>query len=167
MWSVDCKQSWCGCKWQVRIYILNLCVQNVQLILRCVMFCIFATDICSQVPNAPLCIALPPMVARQCASCWLQAKLTWMQRTGAHLYIEFAADFVLYFVFWILLLIFCSSDQRTALHGAASRDDHGDLAVCKLLIASKANVNAEDRCAFCVQNLLTILCCIVIFEVCF
>ena len=27
----------------------------------------------------------------------MQAKLTWMQRTGAHLYFEFAADFVLYY----------------------------------------------------------------------
>ena len=68
-----------------------------------------------------------------------------MQRTGAHLYFEFAADFVLYFVFLTLLLIFCSSDQRTALHGAAY---YGHLAVCELLIASKADVNAKDKCAF-------------------
>ena len=27
----------------------------------------------------------------------MQAKLTWMQRTGAHLYFEFATDFVLYY----------------------------------------------------------------------
>ena len=68
-----------------------------------------------------------------------------MQRTGAHLYFEFAADFVLYFVILALLLIFCSSDQRTALHYAATR---GHLAVCELLIARKADVDAKDRCAF-------------------
>ena len=68
-----------------------------------------------------------------------------MQRTGAHLYFEFTADFVLYFVFLALLLIFCSSDQRTALHVAASV---GHLAVCELLIAGKADVDAKDECAF-------------------
>ncbi len=69
----------------------------------------------------------------------------WMQRTSAHLHFEFAADFVLYFDFLTLLLIFCSSDQRTALHRAARWDD---TAVCELLIANKADVNAKDRCAF-------------------
>ena len=68
-----------------------------------------------------------------------------MQRTGAHLYFEFAADFVLYFVFLTLLLIFCSSDQDTALHRAAR---YGYPAVCELLIASKADVDAKDECAF-------------------
>ena len=57
----------------------------------------------------------------------------------------FAADFVMYFVILALLLIFCSSDQRTALHRAAGE---GHLAVCELLIAGKADVNAKDRCAF-------------------
>ncbi len=75
----------------------------------------------------------------------MQAKLTWMQRTGAHLYFEFAADFVLYYVISALLLIFCSSDQQTALHVAAFE---GHPAVCELLIASKADVDAKDRCAF-------------------
>ena len=68
-----------------------------------------------------------------------------MQRTGAHLHFEFAADFVLYFVILALLLIFCSSVQNTALHDAAS---YGQLAVCELLIAGKADVNAKDWCAF-------------------
>jgi hypothetical protein len=69
-----------------------------------------------------------------------------MQRPCAHLYFEFAADFVLYFVFLSLLVIFCSSHfQSTALHGAAS---YGRLAVCELLIAGKADANAKDRCAF-------------------
>jgi hypothetical protein len=67
-----------------------------------------------------------------------------MQRTSAHLYFEFAADFVLY-CFLTLVLIFCSSFQRTALNMAA-RD--GYSAVCKLLIASKADVDAKDMCAF-------------------
>ncbi len=41
--------------------------------------------------------------------------------------------------------MFCSSEQSTALHVAASLSH---LAVCKLLIASKADVNAKDECAF-------------------
>ena len=72
-----------------------------------------------------------------------------MQRTGAHLYFEFAADFVLYFVFLALLLIFCSSYQHTALHWAAEfghNDRH--VEVCRLLIASKADVDAQDWYAF-------------------
>ena len=68
-----------------------------------------------------------------------------MQRPGAHLYFEFAADFVLYFVILTLLLIFCSSDQCTALHGAAC---YGHLAVCEQLVAAKADVDAKDMCAF-------------------
>ena len=57
----------------------------------------------------------------------------------------FAADFVLYFVILALLLIFCSSNQQTALHRAAY---NGHSAVCELLIAGKAVVNAKDWCAF-------------------
>jgi ankyrin repeat protein len=68
-----------------------------------------------------------------------------MQRTCAYLYFEFATDFVLHNVFEILLLIFYSSDQRTALHIAAY---FGHTAMCELLIASKADVDAKDRCAF-------------------
>ena len=68
-----------------------------------------------------------------------------MQKTSAHLFFEFDTDFVLYFVFKTLLLIFCSSDQYTALHGAAY---NGRLAVCELLIAGKADVDAKDGCAF-------------------
>jgi hypothetical protein len=52
----------------------------------------------------------------------------------------FATDFVLYF-FLTLLVIFCSSDQRSALHDAARE---GHTAVCELLIAGKADVNAKD-----------------------
>jgi hypothetical protein len=69
-----------------------------------------------------------------------------MQRTGAHSYFNFAADVVLYFVFYSLLLIFCSRDQRTALHEAAV-GRVGFPAVCELLIAGKADVDAKDRCA--------------------
>ena len=68
-----------------------------------------------------------------------------MQRTGAHLYFEFAADFVMFIGFLTLLLIFCSSGQWTALHYAAI---NGRLAVCELLIANKADVDAKDTCAF-------------------
>ncbi len=44
-----------------------------------------------------------------------------------------------------LLLMFCSSGQRTALHRAANA---GHAAACELLIANKADVNAKGRCAF-------------------
>jgi ankyrin repeat protein len=45
-----------------------------------------------------------------------------------------------------LLLIFCSSDQRTALHNAASR---GLTSMCEQLIANKTDVNAGAHgCAF-------------------
>ena len=64
-----------------------------------------------------------------------------MQRTGAHLYFDFAIDFVLYFDFELLLLIFCSSGQRTALHLAVK---DGFTAVCEVLIAGKADVDAKD-----------------------
>jgi hypothetical protein len=68
-----------------------------------------------------------------------------MQRTGAHLYFEFATNFVLYFGFLALLLILFSSVQSTALHHAAC---HDYPAVCELLIAGKADVDAKDECAF-------------------
>jgi hypothetical protein len=74
-----------------------------------------------------------------------------MQRTGAHLCFEFAADFVLYLKwFSTLILIFCSSDQCTALHSALALGLVGWLlpdGVCEL-IAGTADVNAKDRCAF-------------------
>ena len=41
--------------------------------------------------------------------------------------------------------MFCSSLQRTALHYAA---DNGHTAVCEVLIAGKADVDAKDLCAF-------------------
>jgi ankyrin repeat protein len=59
--------------------------------------------------------------------------------------------FCVVFCFLILLLIFCSSGQATALHGAA---EQGHTAVCELLIAGKADVNANDRCAFILR-----ICC--------
>ena len=68
-----------------------------------------------------------------------------MQRTGAHLHFEFAADFVLYCVISALLLIFCSSRQSTALLGAA---ENGHTAACEQLIANNADVNAQTMCAF-------------------
>ncbi len=61
-----------------------------------------------------------------------------------HLYFAFATDFVMYFILLTLLLIICFSGQSTALHHAA-RYDHP--AVCELLIAGKADVNAKTRCA--------------------
>ncbi len=60
--------------------------------------------------------------------------------TGAHLYFEFATDFMLCYY-----IIFCSSYQSTALHYAA---ENGDTAVCEVLIAGKADVDAKDKCAF-------------------
>jgi hypothetical protein len=57
----------------------------------------------------------------------------------------FTTDFALYSVFSTLLLILCSSGQSTALHWAAY---YGHLALCELLIAAKADVDAKDWCAF-------------------
>ncbi len=88
---------------------------------------------------------LSVMSIRQFASCWLQAKLTWMQRPGVHLYFDFATDFVLYFSFLTWLLMLCSSSQWTALHLAAL---NCHPAVCELLISCKADVDAKDECAF-------------------
>jgi hypothetical protein len=42
-------------------------------------------------------------------------------------------------------MIFCSSEQRTALHDAAI---YGHTAACQLLISAEADVNATDLCAF-------------------
>jgi hypothetical protein len=67
-----------------------------------------------------------------------------MQGTGAHLHFKFVTDFVV-FRFLTLLLIFCSSGQSTALQDAAY---DGHLAVCELMIAGKADVNAKNWCAF-------------------
>jgi hypothetical protein len=69
-----------------------------------------------------------------------------MQRTSAHLYFEFATDFVLCCILFLtLLLIFCSSGQDTALYYAAR---NGYPAVCEVLIAGKADVDAKNWCAF-------------------
>jgi hypothetical protein len=64
-------------------------------------------------------------------------------------------------VFWFstLILIFCSSDQRSALHRAfelcqeeaayfGAFGHFGHEAVCELLIAVTADVNGKDRCGF-------------------
>jgi hypothetical protein len=68
-----------------------------------------------------------------------------MQRTSAHLYFAFAADFAADFCCLALVLIICSSEQWTALHRAAYNDHP---ALCELLIAGKADVNVKNRCAF-------------------
>ncbi len=74
------------------------------------------------------------------------AKLTWMQRTGAH----WCSNLILILRFiavWNLLVIFCSSDQSTALHYAGN----GHVKACELLIASNAEMiqmNATNWCAF-------------------
>ncbi len=64
------------------------------------------------------------------------------------------------FCFLTLPLIFCSSFQRTALHDAAIVGSMlqwtalhgaaygGHTAVCEVLIAGKADVDAKDECAF-------------------
>ena len=81
--------------------------------------------------------------------------------------VEICCWFCVVFCFLTLPLIFCYSDQRTALHWAAI---DGHTAVCELLIASKADVNAKTRCAFifwiccwfcvvfCILTLLLIFC---------
>ena len=74
-------------------FIFNICY------FFCVVFCVFEVYFWYfvLVPNTPLFMTLPLMVKRQCASCWLQAKLTWMQRPGAHCCSKFVTDFVLYY----------------------------------------------------------------------
>ena len=52
----------------------------------------------------------------------------------------FFGELLLFFVFRYFLLIFCSSVQDTSLHDAAH---YGHTAVCELLIAGKADVNAK------------------------
>jgi hypothetical protein len=54
-------------------------------------------------------------------------------------------NFCCVFVFRYFHLIFCSSDERTALYFAA---EHGHTAACQLLISAKADVTATDECAF-------------------
>jgi ankyrin repeat protein len=61
------------------------------------------------------------------------------------LFLNVAADFVLYFVLKFASDFFCSSCQRSALHWAAL---HGRFKVCELLIAGKADLNATDRLVF-------------------
>jgi ankyrin repeat protein len=56
-----------------------------------------------------------------------------------------------------LPLIFCSSCQWAALLHAAY---DGNPALCELLIAGKADVDAKNKCAFICLNLLLIFCCI-------
>ncbi len=121
------------------------------------------------VTNAPLCIELPETVTvltrKTYASCWLQAKLTWMQRTSAHYHFECALIlFCFEFCFWSLLLIYCSSDQRNALHEAAYC---GDTALCELLIKGNADVDAKDKCAFTFQFCCWFCVVCFVFEVCF
>ncbi len=53
----------------------------------------------------------------------------------------FADVFIMFFV--LLMCLF--SVQSTALHGAAN---YVHPAVCELLIASKADMDAKDECAF-------------------
>jgi hypothetical protein len=67
-----------------------------------------------------------------------------MQQTSALLRSKFAIDVVFHCVFENLLLIFCSSVQRTALHWAAFQ---GHVEACQLLISAKADVNARNGCA--------------------
>jgi hypothetical protein len=78
--------------------------------------------------------------------------------------IRFATDFVMYFIFLTLVPIFRSRDQWTALHEAAN---NGYPAVCELLIAGKADVNANERCAYLYLyfEFELILCCILFFNV--
>jgi ankyrin repeat protein len=54
-------------------------------------------------------------------------------------------SFCVVLCFRSLLLMLSSSDLQTALHRAAF---DGKTALCELLIAGKADVNAKNRCAF-------------------
>ena len=78
-------------------------------------------------------------------------RIAWTSATGktallcCRICVEICCWFCVVFCFLTLPLIFCSSDQWTALHDAAC---DGHTAVCELLIAGKADVDAKDRCAF-------------------
>jgi hypothetical protein len=63
-----------------------------------------------------------------------------------------------------LLLIFCSSGQSTALHRAAYV---GHSETCQLLIASKSDVNATNRCAFVYLKFAADFVLYCVFEICF
>ena len=58
-----------------------------------------------------------------------------------------------------MLLILCSSHQKTALHLDAM---DGHTKVCQLLIAGEADVNATDGCEITFSNVLPILLCIIL-----
>ena len=77
-------------------------------------------------------------------------RIAWTSATGktalcCRICVYICCWFCVVFCYLASLLIFCSSGQSTALHGAAG---NGHPAVCELLIASKADVNAKNRCAF-------------------
>ncbi len=136
-----------------RIFVFEICCWNLLYFFEvCFWFYV-------PVSNAPLCMTLPIAVTLKRASCWLQPKLTWMQQTSEHLCSKYAVDVVLYWVCENLLLIFCSSVQRAALHWAAFC---GHVEVCRLLIATKADVNARNKCARCCLKFVTdfVLCCV-------
>ena len=78
-------------------------------------------------------------------------RIAWTSATGktallcCRICVEICCWFCVVFCFLTLPLIFCSSSQWTALHRAAN---NGHTAVCELLIAGKADVDAKDECAF-------------------
>ncbi len=57
----------------------------------------------------------------------------------------FVTEFLLRFFVRYFHLIFCPSDQRTALHLAAY---YGHTAACQLLISAEADVKSKNKCAF-------------------
>ncbi len=144
MRAVDFRQSWRECDKWVRLDALK-CVNDG--VLRFVFetrcwFSVLVTD-------APLFIKLQTMATLKRASCWLTPKLTWMRLTGAHWCFEMCQWCCASLCCENSLLIFGSSDQRSALYHVASHASNRveDCQTLRLLIDAKADVNATDWCA--------------------
>ena len=139
MRAADCRQSWRGCAWWVRI-----CILNLLLILCCILFLTLLLIFCSSGECTALHMAA---LNGQPAVCEVliagKADVDAKDRCAFIFWI--CCWFCVVFCFLTLPLIFCSSGQHTALHYAAI---NGHTAVCELLIAGKADVDAKNRCAF-------------------
>ena len=136
MRAADCRQSWRECKGLVRIYISNLL-----LILCCILFLTLLLIFCSSGQSTALQDAA---YDGHTALCEL------LIAVKADVHAKNWCAFTFWICFWFrvvfcistLLLIFCSSIERTALHHAAY---HGHPAVCELLIAGKADGSAKNE----------------------
>ena len=152
--AADCKQSWRGCKWRVRIYLFKICYWFCFVLFFWNLLLIF----CSSFQHTPLHWAV---FNHRTAVCELliASKADVDANDECAFMFKICYWFCFVFWFWNLLLIFCSSVHWTALHHAA---ENSQPAVCELLIAGKADVNATNECAFMFKicyRLLRFYCC--------